>query len=70
MSDEHLEKKSSFDRQLICLVCGNETFWQREEILAPASIFGATAGNPTATCMVCDECGFIHFFYPLNQPHR
>lgn len=29
-----------------------------------ASLFNLDWINPSATCLVCDKCGFIHWFLP------
>ncbi len=53
--------------KLQCLMCHHETFHQRKSHIDTAL---ATSMNPDwvdrqAYCLVCDHCGFIHWF--LNR---
>lgn len=52
------------DRDLICHNCRNDLFWSREAQLntAVASFFSLDWANKTATCLVCSECAYIHWF--------
>ncbi|HAB18308.1 MAG TPA: hypothetical protein DCE44_17940 [Verrucomicrobiales bacterium] len=50
--------------QLKCLMCGHESFHKRRSHIATALV---TSMNPEwmdrqASCLVCDHCGFIHWF--------
>lgn len=50
--------------KLKCLMCQHESFHQRKSHLDTAL---ATSMSPDwvdrqAYCLVCDECGFIHWF--------
>ena len=49
---------------LHCEICKHDMFWRREAQLntAVATFFGFDWANPTATCYVCDGCGYIHWF--------
>jgi hypothetical protein len=49
-----------------CLVCHNDGFWRRDAQLhtAVASFFGVSWAEPSATCLVCANCGYIHWFLP------
>ncbi|MEX0703830.1 MAG: hypothetical protein WD069_17155 [Planctomycetales bacterium] len=51
-------------RPLSCVVCGHDRFGRREAQLntAMATFFNMDWANRTATCFVCDECGYIHWF--------
>lgn len=53
---------------LKCLVCQHNEFWEREAQLntAAASFFGFDFANPTGRCVICDNCGYIHWFFPKN----
>jgi hypothetical protein len=53
-------------RKLHCEICKGEMFWQREAQLntAVATFFNFDWANATATCYVCEECGYIHWFLP------
>lgn len=50
--------------QLKCLMCGHESFHKRKTHFDTALLTGL---NPQWThnqgyCLVCDHCGFIHWF--------
>ena len=47
-----------------CLVCHHDKFQQREAQLHTmlATLFGLDWANQNATCLVCDNCGYIHWF--------
>lgn len=51
---------------LQCEICKNTTFWQRQAQLntAVATFFNFDWANPSATCLVCSKCGYIHWFMP------
>ena len=54
------------ERKFACQVCGNDRFWRREGQLntAIASFFEFDWANPSAICIICSECGYIHWFMP------
>ena len=49
---------------LRCEICKHDLFWYRQAQLntAAASFFNFDWANPSATCYVCDRCGYIHWF--------
>jgi hypothetical protein len=51
---------------LRCEICKHDQFWTRSAQLntAVATFFNFDWANPTATCYVCDGCGYIHWFLP------
>lgn len=51
---------------LECHVCRHEHFWTREAQLntAAATFFNMDWANESAVCIVCDNCGYIHWFMP------
>ncbi len=55
-------------KQLRCVVCDATRFWEREAQLntAAATFFGFDWANAKATCMVCDTCGYVHWFLPAK----
>jgi predicted nucleic-acid-binding Zn-ribbon protein len=59
-------KVEMFGREFHCQVCGNNEFWRREAQLntAIATFFNFDWADQTAICLVCDECGYIHWFLP------
>lgn len=54
--------------QLRCEVCKHDLFWQREAQLntSVATFFNFDWANATATCYVCDGCGYVHWFLPKS----
>jgi len=54
------------EHPLECLVCGYNLFQQRQVQLntAVATFFNLDWTNPSALCLVCDRCGYIHWFLP------
>jgi len=54
------------DSSLECLVCGYGLFQHRHAQLntAVATFFNMDWANASALCLVCDRCGYIHWFLP------
>jgi hypothetical protein len=52
------------DKPLHCLVCNHDRFYSRDAQLntAGAELLGFAWANQSATCYVCAECGYIHWF--------
>jgi len=52
--------------QLRCEICKHDRFWHRKAQLntAVATFFNFDWANPSASCLVCDHCGYIHWFLP------
>ncbi len=55
-------------KPLCCQVCGNDAFWRREAQLntAVATFFDFDWANASGICLVCDSCGYIHWFLPRD----
>ncbi len=53
-------------KQLQCLVCGNQTFRKRQAQLntSGAEFLNLGWANQAANCLVCEKCGYIHWFVP------
>jgi hypothetical protein len=51
-------------RPLRCLVCANQTFYQRRAQLhsAVATFFDLEWTGTTCVCVICSECGHVHWF--------
>jgi transcription elongation factor Elf1 len=51
-------------KELTCLVCGADRFFSREALLnTPGMTFlKLDWANATASCRVCEDCGYIHWF--------
>lgn len=52
-------------RPLTCPVCSGQQFWKKQAQLntAVASFFNLDWANHSATCMVCNNCSHIIWFY-------
>jgi len=66
MFDPNAETVEIFGRQLKCMVCEHDRFWKREAQLntATASFFNMDWANDSGVCIICNKCGYIHWFYP------
>lgn len=53
-----------FDKSLVCTVCGNDTFYQREIKMQTTGMtfFDLDFLNESSDGVVCDRCGFVHMF--------
>jgi hypothetical protein len=53
-------------RSLRCQICGHGLFWRHDvQLHTPwASFFDVEWINRVATCAICAECGYIHWFLP------
>lgn len=51
-------------KELTCLVCGFDRFFERHAQLntAVATFFNFDWANATGDCWVCGQCGYIHWF--------
>lgn len=51
-------------KPLLCLVCQHDQFKEREALLntSVATFFDLDWANRKAKCIICAECGFIHWF--------
>jgi hypothetical protein len=49
-----------------CEICHYRRFWHRRAQLhtAVASFFDLEWAQPAADCIVCAQCGYIHWFLP------
>jgi len=52
--------------KLVCQVCRHNKFWRTEGQLntSLATFFKLDWTNISAVCLVCDNCGYIHWFLP------
>jgi hypothetical protein len=55
-------------KPLRCQVCKNITFYQRRAQLhaGVATFFNMEWASPTCDCMVCSQCGYVHWFLPVE----
>jgi hypothetical protein len=65
-SKDEAETVEIAGQPLKCLVCGHDRFNQREAQLntAAATFFNFDWANASGLCVVCDNCGYIHWFLP------
>ena len=56
-------------RALRCLVCSNGTFLFQRALMhgAASSFLDLEWTRPSADCAVCSECGYVHWFMPLDR---
>jgi len=61
---EEAEQYEINNKRLKCYHCENTTFFTRQEQLhSPATTFlNMEWLDKTATCFVCADCGYIHWF--------
>ena len=63
---EKPEEVEVLDRPLRCQVCEGTLFYKRTALLhgAAASIFNVEWAAPSCTCVICSNCGYVHWFFP------
>ena len=51
-------------KELSCVVCGGNRFYKREILMNTPGMtfFKLDWANATATCRICGDCGYIHWF--------
>ena len=56
-------------RRLQCQVCGYGLFWHERAQLhgGLATFLGMEWTSPTADCYLCGQCGYVHWFLPLQE---
>lgn len=52
------------EKPMKCLICGHDKFWERTaQLNTPVtSLFGVAWANQSGICLVCEHCGYIHWF--------
>ncbi|MGB5811226.1 MAG: hypothetical protein WBG86_11885 [Polyangiales bacterium] len=57
------------DKQMRCQFCDETKFWTKKAQLNTAvmSFFDVEWLNPEATCLICDSCGYVHWFLELPR---
>lgn len=65
-SEEKPEVVTVIGKPLKCLVCKHNEFWEREAQLntAFATFLNMDWADQSATCVVCANCGYVHWFLP------
>ena len=56
-------------RPLQCVVCRHGAFWRRDAQLhgGVATFLNLEWMSPTAACLVCSRCGYVHWFLPVGE---
>jgi predicted nucleic-acid-binding Zn-ribbon protein len=49
-------------RHLRCQICDFTRFYSRESQLTNGASFGQDWANSKAECLVCEQCGYVHWF--------
>jgi len=64
MLEQETEKVEILGREFNCQVCQHNEFRRREAQLntAVATFFNFDWANESAICLVCVNCGYIHWF--------
>jgi len=55
------ETATVLGKPLECQVCANDLFWQKEVVMHD-SVVGHGWASPPATLLVCNACGYVHWF--------
>lgn len=52
--------------QIRCEICHHEKFYEREGKIQTTAMtfFELDWANASATCLVCERCGYVHWFLP------
>ena len=55
-----------FGNDLLCEICKHNTFYRREGKIQTTAMtfFDLDWANASATCLVCANCGYVHWFLP------
>ena len=55
-------------KTLKCLICKHTEFHTKDVLLKTdlALFFNFDWASPSVTCVICDNCGYIHWFFPVN----
>jgi len=66
---EEPEQVSVHDRPLQCAVCRHDTFYRRQSQLPGrmATILNLEWTAPVCDCVICSECGYVHWFFPMKD---
>ena len=53
-------------KQLVCEICRHTKFYSREGKIQTTAMtfFDLDWANASATCLVCEQCGYVHWFLP------
>lgn len=56
------------DDPMRCEICHHDRFYQREGKIQTTAMtfFDLDWLNASANCVVCERCGYVHWFLPTN----
>ncbi|MDQ4025793.1 MAG: DNA-binding protein [Actinomycetota bacterium] len=60
------EEVTILGQQMRCEICHHMRFFQREGKIQTTAMtfFELDWANASATCLVCEQCGYVHWFLP------
>ena len=55
-------------KPLRCHACSHGLFWQKKAQLhsGVATFFNLEWTSPTCVCVICSQCGYVHWFLPQD----
>lgn len=65
--------RSIFGRSLVCPICGNRSFYERETLVSAAgdAFHGFDPAKTPVKTYICDRCGYMFWFHPVEtRPER
>lgn len=67
--DEKAEIAQIGDFKLECQICKHDRFFRQEAQVDTAKAFFGSINwsNAPAICYVCERCGYIHWFLPVDK---
>lgn len=66
---KQVNKVTINNKPLKCVICEHDTFGQSKVHLNKASstFFGLDWLDQSGICFICNNCGYIHWFYPEQK---
>jgi hypothetical protein len=64
LSKQEAETVEVNGKALRCVICSNNLFWTRSALLNTGAMtfFNLDWADKSATCFVCSECTYVHWF--------
>lgn len=65
MAREESQEVLKHGKKLLCAVCEHDRFWSRTTLMNTkgATFFGVDWANKEAVNYVCEQCGYIFWFF-------
>lgn len=65
MSEKRVQEYEVLGNKLVCPICSSNKFWTRTTLLntETATFLGFDWANKKAENYICDNCGYILWFY-------